>query len=111
MFTRTEVVEPPYIAPYHTPVIMMSPVVAPYGIVNGSSSAIVAVGPSPGSTPTTVPISAPTKHATRFAVVNEFAKPLSRSSQPLMRLLSPHPNPLPVHGERGNFRRSPPLTG
>ena len=94
MFTSTDVVEPPYIAPYHTPVIMMRPVVAPYGMVKGSRSAIVAVGPRPGSTPTTVPISAPTKHATRLTVVNEFAKPFSRSSKPLMVLyFSPFPLP------------------
>src|SRR5690349_15148351 len=82
MLTSTEVVEPPYIAPYQMPVIMMSPVTGPYGIVNGRRSAIVAVGPRPGSTPTIVPISAPTKHAMRLTALNESMKPLRSRSRP-----------------------------
>src|SRR4029079_15050569 len=88
MLTSTEVVEPPYIAPYQMPVIMMSPVTGPYGIVNGRRSAIVAVGPSPGSTPTIVPMSAPPKQAMRLTAVKELANPVRRRSKPPMSLES-----------------------
>src|SRR5690349_6695342 len=88
MLTSTDVVEPPYIAPYQMPVIMMRPVTGPYGIVNGRRSAIVAVGPRPGSTPTIVPISAPTKQAIRLTAVKELAKPVRRRSRPPMSLES-----------------------
>ena len=76
MLTRIEVVEPPYMAPYQTPVIMIKPVVAPYGSVKGNINAMVAVGPRPGRVPTMVPIKAPTKQATRFTIVREWTNPL-----------------------------------
>jgi hypothetical protein len=71
MFTSIEVVDPPYIAPYQTPVSMIRPAVGPYFIVTGSINAMVAVGPSPGNTPTIVPMRAPKKQARRVTVVNE----------------------------------------
>jgi hypothetical protein len=71
-----EVVEPPYMAPYQTPVIMIKPVVGPYGKVKGSINTMVAVGPKPGRTPTRVPIKAPVKQATRLTVVRELTNPL-----------------------------------
>jgi hypothetical protein len=43
--------------------------------VIGSSIAIVASGPIPGSTPISVPSSAPAKHSARFAGVSAIAKP------------------------------------
>jgi hypothetical protein len=82
MLTRIEVVEPPYMAPYQTPVIMIKPVVGPYERVKGSINAIVAVGPKPGRTPTIVPIKAPMKQAKRFTIVREFTNPLYRRLNP-----------------------------
>jgi hypothetical protein len=78
ILTSIEVVDPPYMAPYHTPVIMIRPVVGPYFKVKGSIKAIVTVGPKPGRTPTTVPTSAPMKQATRFTGVRELMKPFKR---------------------------------
>ena len=43
--------------------------------VAGSSKDIVATGPSPGSTPISVPTNTPTKHARRFAGCRATAKP------------------------------------
>jgi hypothetical protein len=43
--------------------------------VSGSSMAIVAGGPSPGITPTTVPRNTPAKHQARFTGVSATAKP------------------------------------
>src|SRR5262245_33514717 len=48
------------------PASMMSPAVGPILIVNGRISAIAPAGPSPGSTPTMVPSTVPTKQAIRF---------------------------------------------
>jgi len=76
ILTRIEVVEPPYCEPNQTPAIIMRPVSAPYFMVKGSISAMVAVGPKPGNTPTMVPTRAPTKQATRLTRLNELAKPL-----------------------------------
>ena len=58
-----------------------SMMMAPAGFmrkVSGSSIAIVAGGPSPGSTPTTVPRNTPTKHQKRFAGSSATAKPFAR---------------------------------
>src|SRR5262252_6279416 len=58
--------------------------IAPAGFmlkVSGSSIAMVAGGPSPGSTPTTVPRSTPTKHHSRFAGWNATEKPCSRPAR------------------------------
>ena len=71
ILTKMEVVDPPYMAPYQTPVSMMRPTVGPYCIVKGSIRAIVAVGPRPGRTPTIVPMRAPKKQARRFTIVRE----------------------------------------
>ena len=87
---QNQVVEPPYMAPYHTPVIMIKPVVAPNFRVKGSINAIVAVGPKPGRTPTMVPIKTPMKQATRFTVVKELANPLYRRPNPSIVAL-PYP--------------------
>src|SRR5215831_6971350 len=46
--------------------------------VSGSSIAIVAGGPRPGSTPTTVPRNTPTKHHSRFDGASATANPCSR---------------------------------
>src|SRR5690348_4472369 len=52
--------------------------IAPVGFmwnVSGSSIATVAGGPSPGSTPTTVPRNTPTKHHSRFPGSSATPKP------------------------------------
>src|SRR3990172_3262978 len=93
MLTRIEVVEPPYMAPYQTPVIMIKQVVGPYGKVKGSISTIVAVGPKPGRTPTRVPTKAPMKQATRFTIARELINPLNRRPNPsIVALLSQNPS-------------------
>ena len=46
--------------------------------VTGSSMAMVATGPSPGSTPTSVPSSAPTRQNSRFCGVTATPKPKIR---------------------------------
>src|SRR5439155_26085865 len=46
--------------------------------VNGSRIAMVVIGAMPGSTPTSVPISAPRKQKPRLAGVNATAKPVAR---------------------------------
>src|SRR5262249_45961019 len=46
--------------------------------VNGSRMAMVVIGAMPGSTPTSVPISAPMKQNSRLAGVSEVAKPVAR---------------------------------
>ena len=75
ILTRIDVVDPPYIAPYQTPVIMIKPVTGPYFTVKGSIRAIVTVGPNPGRTPTTVPTKAPMKQARRLTRLRELMKP------------------------------------
>src|SRR6516162_3779539 len=57
-----------------------SMMIAPAGFmlkVSGSSIAIVAGGPRPGSTPTTVPRNTPTKHHRRFVGARATEKPCS----------------------------------
>src|SRR4029079_15037814 len=46
--------------------------------VNGSRMAMVVIGAMPGSTPTSVPISAPRKQKPRLAGVSDTAKPVAR---------------------------------
>src|SRR5919106_2742588 len=46
--------------------------------VNGSRIAMVVIGAMPGSTPTSVPISAPSKQKPRLAGVSATAKPVAR---------------------------------
>src|SRR3954470_6312588 len=58
-----------------------SMIMAPVGssfIVSGSSIAIVAGGPSPGSTPITVPSTTPITHIMRFCAVSATWNPCSR---------------------------------
>src|SRR5712671_5530439 len=59
--------------------------------VNGSRIAIVVIGAMPGSTPTSVPISAPRKQKPRLAGVSATAKPVARLAKRSMRRL-PGPN-------------------
>src|SRR5215510_12882816 len=54
--------------------------------VNGRRIAIVVIGAMPGSTPTSVPISAPMKQKPRFAGVSAVAKPVARLAKRSMRL-------------------------
>src|SRR5258706_152625 len=57
-----------------------SMIMAPVGssfIVSGSSIAIVAGGPRPGSTPITVPSTTPTTHIMRFCAVSATWNPCS----------------------------------
>src|SRR5215217_3338993 len=54
--------------------------------VNGSRMAIVVIGAMPGSTPTSVPISAPMKQKPRFAGVSAVANPVARLAKRSMRL-------------------------
>src|SRR5581483_7651006 len=58
-----------------------SMMIAPAGFmwkVSGSSIATVAGGPSPGSTPTTVPRNTPTKHQSRLTGSSATPKPWAR---------------------------------
>ena len=86
ILTRIDVVEPPYIAPYHTPAIMIKPAVGPNLNVKGSIRASVTVGPNPGRTPMMVPTKAPVKQATRLTKLKEFMKPFRRGLNPSMLL-------------------------
>src|SRR5688572_5299636 len=49
--------------------------------VSGSRIAIAPAGPSPGSTPTSVPITQPMKANSRFAGVSAAARPASQKSK------------------------------
>src|SRR4029079_7827468 len=61
--------------------------------VNGSRIAMVVIGAMPGSTPTSVPISAPRKQKPRFAGVSATAKPVARlAKRSMRRLASPRPD-------------------
>ncbi len=53
--------------------------------VNGSRIAMVVIGAMPGSTPTSVPISAPRKQNPRLAGVSATAKPVARLAIRSMR--------------------------
>jgi hypothetical protein len=88
MLTRIDVVEPPYMAPYQIPAIMIRPVCGPYFSVKGSMRVIVAVGPNPGRIPMTVPIRTPTMQARRIPGVSAEANPLTKCSSPDKKLLS-----------------------
>src|SRR5678815_5752922 len=60
------------------PASMMSAPVGSTLKVSGISIAIVAIGPTPGSTPISVPTRTPTKQSRRFAGDNAVAKPSPR---------------------------------
>ena len=60
-----------------------SMMMAPVGVrekVNGRSNAMVVTGPSPGSTPMSVPRNTPARHASRFSGVSAVANPSARCS-------------------------------
>src|SRR5215813_6746843 len=70
---------PPYCAPYITPPSIR---MAPTGFipnVSGSKIEMVASGPMPGSTPTMLPTSTPTKHHMMFCGSKATPKPYQRS--------------------------------
>src|ERR1051325_3690277 len=60
------------------PASMMSAPVGSTLKVSGSSMAMVAIGPTPGSTPIRVPTRQPRKHSARFMGDNAVAKPRPR---------------------------------
>src|SRR5205807_6250479 len=60
------------------PASMMRPDTGSRWKVSGSSIAIVAIGPMPGSTPINVPINAPIRANIRFAGVSATSKPTAR---------------------------------
>src|SRR6478672_1181402 len=61
--------------------------------VNGSRIAMVVIGAMPGSTPTSVPISAPRKQNPRLAGVSATAKPVARlAKRSIRRFASPRPD-------------------
>src|SRR3954454_22656280 len=61
--------------------------------VNGSRIAMVVIGAIPGSTPTSVPISAPRKQKPRLAGVSATAKPVARlAKRSMRRFASPRPD-------------------
>ena len=57
---------------------MMSAPIGSMPNVSGSSIAMVAIGPTPGSTPTSVPTMQPMKHKPRFFQVSATEKPSPR---------------------------------
>src|SRR6188474_1158182 len=61
--------------------------------VNGSRIAIVVIGAIPGSTPTSVPISAPRKQKPRLAGVSDTAKPVARLA--IRSMAGPRDSPWP----------------
>src|SRR5207344_3334394 len=60
------------------PASMMTALVGFIWKLSGSSMAMVAGGPNPGSTPTTVPRKQPAKHQKMLIGVNATAKPWNR---------------------------------
>src|SRR5262249_52817198 len=60
------------------PASMIRPEVGSRWKVSGSSMAMVAIGPMPGRTPISVPISAPASAKNRFAGVSATPKPVTR---------------------------------
>src|SRR5262249_57493878 len=67
--------------------------IAPAGFmlkVSGSSIAIVAGGPRPGKTPTTVPRNTPTKHHSRFVGASATENPCTRFER-ISTLETQHP--------------------
>src|SRR4051812_15947210 len=76
--------------------------------VNGSRIAMVVIGAMPGSTPTSVPISAPRKQKPRLAGVSATAKPVARlaiRSTPVLHSLWPHRNRQPEHRDEQQHRK------
>src|SRR5262245_43187166 len=98
---------------------MMRPLAGPSLSVRGSTSAIAAAGPRPGSTPTTVPRTAPARHASTLAgwspATSAVAKPrsvtgLSQESRG-QRHAEPRDEDRPGsrgHAERERRRAQPP---
>src|SRR5499427_11136237 len=76
--SRIEQIAPPYCAPYITPPSIR---MAPTGFmpkVSGSKIEMVASGPIPGSTPTMLPTSTPTKHHKILCGSKATPKPYQR---------------------------------
>src|SRR3954463_10257648 len=76
--------------------------------VKGSRIAMVVIGAMPGSTPTSVPISAPRKQKPRLAGVSATAKPVARlaiRSTPSFHSLSPHRDRQPEHRDEQKHRK------
>src|SRR5438105_13972671 len=76
--------------------------------VNGSRIAMVVIGAMPGSTPTSVPISAPRKQNPRLAGVSATAKPVARlaiRSTPALHSWWPHRNRQSEHGDEQQHRK------
>src|SRR5438128_8963223 len=76
--------------------------------VNGSRIAMVVIGAMPGSTPTSVPISAPRKQKPRLAGVSATEKPVARlATRSMRRPPSPRPdrNRQAQHGDEQNHRK------
>src|SRR4249920_758189 len=63
------------------PASMMSAPVGSMPKVIGSSMVMVAIGPTPGSTPISVPMRQPTKHSARFLSDRATLKPSARLSK------------------------------
>src|SRR5262245_60723154 len=77
--------------------------------VNGSRIAMVVIGAMPGSTPTSVPISAPRKQNPRLAGVNATAKPVARlaiRSMRASRLWRPDRDRQSQHGDEQQHREN-----
>src|SRR6185295_20397528 len=82
--------------------------------VNGNRIAMVVIGAMPGSTPTSVPISAPRKQKPRLAGVSATAKPVARlaiRSTPVLHSSWPHRDfrpdldRQPEHGDEQQHRK------
>src|SRR4051812_16127475 len=76
--------------------------------VNGSRIAMVVIGAMPGSTPTSVPMSAPRKQKPRLAGVSATAKPVTRlaiRSTPALRSWWPHRNRQPEDRDEQQHRK------
>jgi hypothetical protein len=84
IFTRIEVVEPPYWEPTRIPVSMMMPKVASWDRVKGSIRLMVVVGPKPGKTPITVPRTAPIAQARIYLNEKKIANPSNRASNSII---------------------------
>src|ERR1700744_4817424 len=67
--------------------------------VRGSSTEMVASGPMPGSTPTMLPTSTPTKHHIRFCGSSATPKPYQRSGRAEARISEP-----PLEQREGNLQ-------
>jgi hypothetical protein len=88
---------------------MMMPESGLIPIVTGRRSAIEAVGPKPGRTPTTVPITTPRKAANKFPGVKAMAKPFKSGSTMLsitFYFLDPRPKWENSRGEQ-HFQPKP----